>query len=429
MEPSTIAWTALFRDVMYVMNSIVGTVLLTDFFPQDVEQDGSLQHIYGGRPLFDVGLHAALHPSFAFPPAPAGRWESVQVRRNHILPSCQHRCELTFTVFPRQRVVRFVDGNDRSNRHAYLSPPHRTYVVPSPSLLLILLRLTTRFKNTAMARRAAKLDEAFVLESLTALDEAAMAVPLLTRFAYERKNTVEGQTQTQYFGKVSSRFLPTDLKWIANMPLLYQKEFSDTASHAGAPPSFFFLLSSPPKADHGRGEKRQCCQCFLLHHVVNQRATFISTQLEFVTAGVMTGMEPFVNDPGYPQRVLMLREETRQRAFAGAREVASILEQILKGGMEAGGAWTDARGLEVRRLLALSPLVHTKEHFLPTQLIFMNFSDWVSLIIDHPAAEEGGPPNFTYDAKLNDLDVSAPPFPFLPSFRFLTTKTFAGSSC
>ncbi|KAL8286899.1 hypothetical protein RQP46_003905 [Phenoliferia psychrophenolica] len=83
------------------------------------------------------------------------------------------------------------------------------------------------------------------------------------------------------------------------------------------------------------------------------------------------------------QRLVDLRKQTYHRAFLASRNLVRLCGAVLAKGVNLGANdWLDSRA---------------------AQMLFATLPAWLSGIVDTPTVEEGGPPSFTFDAKLQDL--------------------------
>ncbi|KAK4699126.1 hypothetical protein P7C70_g7139, partial [Phenoliferia sp. Uapishka_3] len=132
-----------------------------------------------------------------------------------------------------------------------------------------------------------------------------------------------------------------------------------------------------------------CNLTFMLNRVVGER---ISAKLESRAAPSSTGiqeLEPRSPDSSqdeeeYWNRLVELRKESYNRAFLASRLLVGMCGEVLKQGISLAGnmEWLDPRA---------------------AQHLFVTLPAWLSVIVDTPTSEEGGPPGFTFDAKLQDL--------------------------
>ncbi|KAM0754351.1 hypothetical protein T439DRAFT_376848 [Meredithblackwellia eburnea MCA 4105] len=95
------------------------------------------------------------------------------------------------------------------------------------------------------------------------------------------------------------------------------------------------------------------------------------------------GVESPPEDDQYWERLVELRKETYNRAFLSARDILHVMGDAMENGLPLGSTeWVDSRA---------------------AQVLFSTLPAWLSLIVDTPTEEEGGPQDFTFDVKVQDL--------------------------
>ncbi|KAI5476448.1 Zn(2)-C7 fungal-type transcription factor [Pseudohyphozyma bogoriensis] len=126
-----------------------------------------------------------------------------------------------------------------------------------------------------------------------------------------------------------------------------------------------------------------CVQAFLAHRIVRER---LDRRWSIENPGRRTE-DPY--DEAYWQRMEHLERRTRLDGFAAARKMVGLL-----------------RTRE-------GPLSHAEDevgsmHFFDwgvQSIIFEDVPKWASFIVDTPTEEQGGPPLFTFDVKVEELEV------------------------
>ncbi|GAA5994403.1 uncharacterized protein JCM10292_002041 [Rhodotorula paludigena] len=125
-----------------------------------------------------------------------------------------------------------------------------------------------------------------------------------------------------------------------------------------------------------------CNLVHLLHRVVLER-------LAERPSGIISDVEQWSSAPDrdYWAALEQLEKEVAWCAFGASREIIAALKDLLDAGIPLGNhEWLDARGM----LILFSRLPH-----------------WSPIIVRQATAEEGGPPNFTFADKLQDLQTLA----------------------
>lgn len=157
--------------------------------------------------------------------------------------------------------------------------------------------LLNHLAPTVRARRAARIDEDFVLESITTLDHTGSVLPELTRRA-------EAMQQQPEFG---GRYI------INNYRTLRLCRVCDFVSRR--------------KGDTADLRCSQCMSVLLVHDVVNGRAA------DFLAQAALQEMlddnsGPMVLDQDYGSRLLALLAQTHARGMRAAREISHILKVV-----------------------------------------------------------------------------------------------------
>ncbi|KAI5480504.1 Zn(2)-C7 fungal-type transcription factor [Pseudohyphozyma bogoriensis] len=128
-------------------------------------------------------------------------------------------------------------------------------------------------------------------------------------------------------------------------------------------------------------EMTLCQQALLLNHVVGQR---IMDRWENSNSNTSLRSGDPVGDAAYYDRLVNIRKETFNRAFAAARRLAAIIGDAVESNVPIGTPrWSDMRA---------------------SQMLFTKLPMWLSMIIDTPTTEDGGPPGFSHDTKIQDLN-------------------------
>ncbi|GJN89596.1 hypothetical protein Rhopal_002583-T1 [Rhodotorula paludigena] len=125
-----------------------------------------------------------------------------------------------------------------------------------------------------------------------------------------------------------------------------------------------------------------CNLVHLLHRVVLDR-------LAERPSGIISDVEQWGSAPDreYWAELQHLEKEVAWAAFGASREVVAALKDLLDADIPLGNhEWLDARGM----LILFSRLPH-----------------WSPIIVRQATTEEGGPPNFTFADKLQDLQTLA----------------------
>ncbi|KAI5477344.1 Zn(2)-C7 fungal-type transcription factor [Pseudohyphozyma bogoriensis] len=122
--------------------------------------------------------------------------------------------------------------------------------------------------------------------------------------------------------------------------------------------------------------------CYLVHRVVGQRlATKFSPSAVDPKWPRMACPEG--EDPQYWRRLLVLKERTSHLSYLATRHMAQMFGDALKAGLAVGSPEAlDGRGVQV---------------------LFSNIEHWLPMFLDTPVAEEGGPPDFDFSMKEEEL--------------------------
>ncbi|KAI5476898.1 Zn(2)-C7 fungal-type transcription factor [Pseudohyphozyma bogoriensis] len=88
---------------------------------------------------------------------------------------------------------------------------------------------------------------------------------------------------------------------------------------------------------------------------------------------------------GYWQRVEALKERAGAMAFQAVRQVAALVQETLQSGETVGSIGFLDWGLQ--------------------PLYFDDVQTWTSILVDMPATEQGGPPGFGFETKINEMEA------------------------
>ncbi|KAI5475997.1 MFS multidrug transporter [Pseudohyphozyma bogoriensis] len=125
--------------------------------------------------------------------------------------------------------------------------------------------------------------------------------------------------------------------------------------------------------------------CFFIHRIVLQRITARNTSsAKIVELGPWPMIPgPMDEDEEYWNRLQALQTRTKALAFLGARNLAQVFSMILKQGIAIGSP----EALDVRGV----------------QMIFSSLPLWIPAFLETPVTEEGGPEGFDYNTKIEEL--------------------------
>ncbi|GAA5949361.1 hypothetical protein JCM10213_002983 [Rhodosporidiobolus nylandii] len=124
-----------------------------------------------------------------------------------------------------------------------------------------------------------------------------------------------------------------------------------------------------------------CQFSWIIHRIICERITARSGGTILSVDAVSAGLSS-LDDENWT-RLGQLKREVDGLVFKAAREIVATLAETLSAGIPLGThQWLDSRS---------------------TELLFTRLPVWAIAILDMPVAGEGGPPEFTLEAKISDL--------------------------